>query len=316
MSEWIVYVSAAIAVFCATALVFGAFYYVRRIRRLEDILSRFWEMGTAEFDTMKETRESKLENRLMQLLSRAAAEREKLSGERDDVAALLSDLSHQLKTPLANIVVYTEFLQENDLDKENCKRFAREAGVQAQKMQWLMEAMLKASRLEQGIISFKAGFCPVKETIAMAVSSVYAKADKKQIQIVTEEFEDRRLYHNPKWTAEALGNILDNAVKYSPEKAVITVRLYPMEIYTRIEIWDMGCGIDSGEFNQIFRRFYRGEEVQRQEGNGLGLYLAQLILNREKGYITVSSQKGEGSCFYVHLLNEDTWYEDTWNQDT
>ena len=101
-----------------------------------------------------------------------------------------------------------------------------------------------------------------------------------------------------------MGNILDNAVKYSPAGSSVTVRVRPLEIYTRIEIEDQGIGMEVSQYNEIFKRFYRGSQVEQEEGNGLGLYLAQLILNREKGYITVSSQVGSGSCFQIYLLNE------------
>ena len=125
----------------------------------------------------------------------------------------------------------------------------------------------------------------------------YAKAEDRGITIVAEPFEDRKLYHDPKWTAEAIGNILDNAIKYSPFGSTVRVRVMPMEIYTQIEILDQGMGISREEYNQIFHRFYRSSSVAQDEGSGLGLYLAQLILNKEKGYVTVASEKGKGSSF-------------------
>ena len=171
-------------------------------------------------------------------------------------------------------------------------------------MQWLLESMLKASQLERGMIVFTAQFSGIRETIGRAVSGIYAQAEEKAITLQVEPFEDRRLWHEPGWTAEALGNLLDNAVKYSPEGSTITVRVQPMEIYTQIEICDQGQGIAKEEYNKIFQRFYRGENTGHTGGSGLGLYLAQLILNKEQGYITVDSREGAGSCFRVFLLNE------------
>ena len=101
-----------------------------------------------------------------------------------------------------------------------------------------------------------------------------------------------------------MANLLENAVKYSPENSSIRISLIRLDLYTKIRIEDEGIGIPEEEFNRIFRRFYRGKEVERQEGSGLGLYLAQLILQCEKGYITVSSKVGQGSCFSLFLLNE------------
>lgn len=294
----------AVCLICLAAGIGMKIYYIRLIRKLEIILERYQTEGRDSLDTIKETRESKLESRLRQIFNQVSWERERAARERDEVAALLSDLSHQLKLPLSNVVMYTELLEDESLSVEERRNFLGETRSQAQKMQWLLKALLKASQLEQGILSFPVNYQEIKETIGKAVGGVYAQANDKEISIVTEAFENCRLYHNPKWTAEALGNILDNAVKYSPAGSCITIRVKPLEIYTRIEIEDKGIGMDAGEYNDIFKRFYRGRQVEQEEGSGLGLYLAQLILAREKGYVTVSSRKGKGSCFQIYLLNE------------
>ncbi len=118
-----------------------------------------------------------------------------------------------------------------------------------------------------------------------------------------EEFQDFNLIHNPKWTAEALANILENAIKYSPRHSRIHVSVTRLDLYTKITIADEGIGISEKEYNLIFKRFYRSGMVEQQEGSGLGLYLAQLIVLQEKGYITVASRVGQGSRFSLFLLN-------------
>lgn len=279
-------------------------YYLKCLKRMQKLLRDYQETGTAGFSTMKETQESKLENTLQRLLNQAEKKEVQAKKERDEVASLLSDLTHQLKTPMANVIMYTELLEDESLKAEERERFTHLAGTQAKKMQWLLENMLKASQLEKGIISFSAEYTGIRETIGQAVSGVYAQAEDKNITIMVEAFEDRKLYHNPKWTAEALENILDNVVKYSPSGSTVTVRVYPMELYTQIEITDQGIGIPRGEYNKIFQRFYRSGNAAQTQGSGLGLYLAQLILNNEKGYVTAVSRPGEGSSFRIFLLNE------------
>ena len=165
---------------------------------------------------------------------------------------------------MANVILYTELLEDEELDERERRKFVRQASFQAKKMKWLLESMLKASQLEKGSISFSPEYTGIRETIGRSVSGVYAQAEDKRITILVEPFEDRRLYHDPKWTAEAMGNILDNAVKYSPEGSQIFVRVIPMEIYTQIEIKDQGIGIRREEYNQIFRRFYRGSQAAQQ----------------------------------------------------
>ena len=169
-------------------------------------------------------------------------------------------------------------------------------------MQWLMKTLVKASRLEQGILVFDIFPASLVETLARSISSVYALAREKQISIETQGLKECVCCHNPKWTAEAIGNLLENAVKYSPAGSKISIETEVMELYANVKITDEGPGIPKEEYNRIFRRFYRGEQAEQQEGSGLGLYLAQVILQREKGYITVSKGRDGGACFSVFLL--------------
>lgn len=293
-------------ILCLLVLVCAIVYFLKEWKKLENILENFQNgnINDVQKFELHETRESKMVTKLLQILNSARFKEERAIGEKDQVMELISDLSHQLKTPLANIVMNMELLQGNTLTKEQQKEFLEHTEAQAGKMQWLMNSLLKASRLENGMIQFQAENTGIKATIAKAVSAVYAQESARQICLSIEEFQDFELYHNPKWTAEAMTNILENAVKYSPENSRIQITVSRMDIYTRITISDEGIGIPENEYHLIFRRFYRGKAVEQQEGSGLGLYLAQLILQHEKGYITVSSKPGQGSSFHVFLLNK------------
>lgn len=295
----------AAAVLWTAGLSVWTVYLLRQWRRLEQILEDFQAGKTdgADVRDVQETRESRMISQLRQILDNAAFKEKQAVTEKNQVMELISDLSHQLKTPLANIVMNTEILEEGMLDGESRSEFLKRTRQQAAKMQWLMQNLVKASRLENGMIGFQAKNTGIKATIARAVGAVYAQASGKQIEIRVEEFEDIPLYHNPKWTAEALANILENAVKYSPGGSCVSLGLTHLELYTRITISDQGPGIPEEDYSRIFQRFYRGEQADEAEGSGLGLYLAQLILQSEKGYITVSSKEGQGSCFSVFLLN-------------
>lgn len=290
---------------CALALLWGAVYYIRQWKRLEKLLEDF-QAGKRETEVtdVQETRESRLVSQLRQILDTARFKERQAVDEKNQVTELLSDLSHQLKTPLANIIMNMEILENEALGNEERKEFQKHTAAQAEKMQWLMQSLLKASRLENGMIDFPAENTGIKGTVAKAVEAVYAQAAGKRIEICTDEFQDFSLYHNPKWTAEALTNLLENAVKYSPEGSSVKIGISRLDIYTRISVSDEGIGIPESEYNQIFQRFYRGRAVEQEEGSGLGLYLAQLILRQEKGYITVVSKVGKGSTFSVFLLNQ------------
>lgn len=283
-----------------------AVWFFRQWRRMDGILEQFQSGNLYEHSAsdVQETRESRMVSEMKQILGRAAAREELAQNEKKLVMELISDLSHQLKTPLANIVLDVELLEKGQMDAQQRSHFLKHTKEQATKMQWLMQSLLKASRLENGLISFQAEMLPVKETIAGAVGAVYAQASAKRIEIFLEDFSDFPLYHNRKWTMEALANILENAVKYSPEQSCIRIGIQQLELYSSITIRDQGIGIKGADFNKIFQRFYRGDNVRHEEGTGLGLYLAQLILQKQRGYVTVSSQKGQGSSFSVYLLNK------------
>ncbi|MBD5524895.1 MAG: HAMP domain-containing histidine kinase [Lachnospiraceae bacterium] len=311
-AQIVIGILAVCLVSCLAALIVSTAYFLRQWKKMDRILDNFQQAeagGESQNDLrcsdVSETRESRVISQLIRILSSARYKERQAQEERKQTMELVSDLSHQFKTPLANIVMDMELLLDCELEEDKRNEFLAHAKSQADKLQWLMADLLKASRLENGIIRFEAENTGIKRTIAQAVSSVYAQVSAKNITLEVEEFEDFALWHNPKWTAEAMSNILENAVKYSPENSRIQIAAQRLDLYTKITITDEGIGIPESDYNLIFKRFYRGREVEQQEGSGLGLCLAQLILQCEQGYITVSSKVGRGSSFSMFLLNAD-----------
>jgi signal transduction histidine kinase len=278
------------------------YYLNRTYNKISQIISDFISKRKIEATDVADTRESKLISQLKQLIMIADHETKSAKEEREAVTTLISDLSHQLKTPLSNITMFTELLKDPSLLEEEKQEFILRTGEQAKKMEWLLQALLKTSRLETGIIEFDVSPNYIKETIADSISSVYGQAESKNIRIRIDEFQDLKLMHNPKWTAESISNILENAIKYSLAGTTIKIKIEPMELYTKIVITDQGIGIAPEEFPLIFKRFYRSKQVEQKAGSGLGLYLSQLILGKEGGYITVNSVLGKGSSFSLFLL--------------
>lgn len=223
--------------------------------------------------------------------------------EKEQVKSLISNMSHQLKTPLAGLMMYREMLEDEGTDEEMRKRFLGKMKGQSEKIDWILKSLFKMVNLEQGAVVFEAEALPVRDTILDAVTAVLDRADQRNIRILTEPFEDRLLWHNRKWTAEVLVNLLENAVKYTEPGGCITISVNPMEMYTEIAVRDTGRGIRKEELNEIFKRFYRSRDVENIEGSGIGLYLSRLILEQEKGYMTAESVLGEGSKFSVFLQN-------------
>ncbi|MCI8564409.1 MAG: HAMP domain-containing histidine kinase [Lachnospiraceae bacterium] len=220
--------------------------------------------------------------------------------EKEALKELISDISHQIKTPLANIKIYLELLEgEKLLGQAN--EFVCSIARQTEKLDFLLQGMVKMSRLETGVIHIRKSPALLIETLGRAVQSVVPRAEEKGLSLSAECDEKLMVSHDIKWTEEAVFNILDNAVKYTPYGGVIQLTVIVQEIYVKISIKDSGKGIRAERLAEIFTRFYREPEVHGQDGIGIGLYLARKIIELQNGYIEVYSEVGKGSEFQVYL---------------
>ncbi len=278
------------------------YYRKQMYLKLDRMLDQVLERGEIGISDVREGALAALANKAVRIQEKLEYELNQAQNEKEQVKSLISNMSHQLKTPLGNVMMYRELL-ETQQDVCQQRLFLKKMKQQLDKTDWILQSLFKMTRLEQGAIQFEAQAASIKNTLLDAVNSVYERAEKKKIQISAVPFEDIRLLHNPKWTAEVFCNILENAVKYSKENRRIQIQVIPMELYTEIQISDEGIGIHKEELTQIFKRFYRSREVENMEGSGIGLYLARLILEKEKGYMTVTSEYGKGSSFHVFLQN-------------
>ncbi len=298
-------------VFCSVVAIAAALWAVWQSRQLSDFSNDVCETVDTlmegrelqNFSPYEETAFSKVQEKLLQYYEKMKEERQQSIQDKQTIQELVSDISHQVKTPTANIQMITGILREHELPREKQSEFLNLMAVQINKLDFLMQSLIKMSRLETGTFVLYPEEASLSNTIARAMSTVLAKAEKKHIQLSADCDSKLTVKHDPKWTAEAIGNILDNAVKYTPEGGTIRVSVRPWQFYTRIDISDTGIGIEEENYNAIFQRFYRAEEVAAEEGVGLGLYLARGIITRQNGYITVKSKKGEGSTFSVFLLS-------------
>lgn len=222
--------------------------------------------------------------------------------EKKQMKSLISDISHQTKIPLANMKLYQEFLQEEELSEKG-REFLRRMEEQTEKLDFLLQSMVKMSRLENGIIQIKKEKGKLQETLTAAVSQIVPAATQKEMTLHVDCKPDLLLNHDRKWTEEAIFNVLDNAVKYTDPKGNIEIQVIPQEIFTKISIRDNGKGILLERQAEIFTRFYREPEVHDNHGVGIGLYLTRKILELQNGYIEVRSEAGKGSEFCLYLPN-------------
>lgn len=246
----------------------------------------------------------KIYNRLVRLSHLYTHKNLEISEEKNKLKELVSDISHQTKTPIANIKLYLEMMtDETDFDRN--QEYLKKMNGQVDKLDFLLQSMVKMSRLETGTIKIQKQKTPLANTLAMAISNVIIKAEKKNITIDVQYDERLELNHDKKWTAEAIFNILDNAVKYTNDGGNIYIVVCKQELFTKISIEDTGKGIIPERQATIFTRFYREPEVHDNDGIGIGLYLAREIIMLQNGYIEVYSKIGKGSTFMIYLPNRD-----------
>ena len=183
------------------------------------------------------------------------------------------------------------------------KEFLAAQTSQLDKLDFLMQAMIKTSRLETGVISLEKKEQPIYDTLAAALGGILLNAEKKQIDVQVDCPEHLEVCHDRKWTSEALFNILDNAVKYTPEGGEIQVRVECWEMYLKIDIADTGIGIPADQQERIFERFYRVDKSHSREigGTGLGLAITRSAIVMHRGAIKVYSKENEGTTFSVRI---------------
>lgn len=245
-----------------------------------------------------ESRLSALETKFAHYLSASVISARNVSNEKDKIKTLISDISHQTKTPIANLLLYSELIAEEDLS-DDMRSNVEAIRQQTQKLRFLIDSLVKLSRLENGILTL----APRQEPIQSMLENIWrqnsAKAKQKDLELRIIHTEASANFDR-KWTVEALDNLVDNAIKYTPSGSV-TISATEYELFTRIDVTDTGIGIRESEQVKIFSRFYRSEDARDNEGVGIGLYLAREIISGEGGYIRLTSERGKGSTFSVFL---------------
>lgn len=250
-------------------------------------------------NSFDETKMSALETKMAKYLVMNQTGKAQLRKEKEQINELISDISHQTKTPIANLLLYSELLAESGT-VENSEELVTAIHTQAEKLSFLIQSLVKVSRLESGVIQTVPEDNSIQEMMELIVSQAESKAAEKNIKIEVYPTDCRAMF-DMKWTSEAIFNILDNAVKYTGTDGKIEISVSEYQFFTRIDIKDTGIGICESEIPKIFGRFYKGNSSQQEEGVGLGLYLAREIVAAQGGYIKVTSHMGEGSLFSIFL---------------
>ena len=252
------------------------------------------------FPENEDTLTARLQHQLLKLRNILTAQNQMLAQEKEQIKTLISDISHQIKTPVAAANTFAQLLDDKELSDEERGEYIAALQTSLEKLPFLTNSLIKMSRLESGIISLKPEKNSLNDIVLQAVKTVYAKAKEKNISITFDCAQNFEAVLDFNWTAEAVTNVLDNAVKYTPDGGIVGLAITEYPSYLRLDISDNGIGIPEEEQAKIFGRFYRGKQSADVDGVGIGLSLTRDIINKQHGYIKVMSDKN-GSTFSVFL---------------
>lgn len=256
------------------------------VKMAEDILN---EKRIEAAASGEETLCAKAEHYLVRVQEVMQGRRDDAEKSRDGIQKLITEIAHQMRTPLTNMETYLRFLRESaGKEAEEAEKHSKYIAAMEEstgKLHFLVENFIKMSRLEQQVIPIKKEERDILRTLRNALGQIYGKAEMKGVRFQITLLEEAVYLHDPNWLGEAIYNLLDNAVKYSQNGDTVEVSMEKNEMFLKIRIHDYGIGIEAGEENLIFQRFYRGKRVTVQEGYGIGLYLSRIIVNRHCGFL-------------------------------
>ncbi|OUN31166.1 MULTISPECIES: sensor histidine kinase [unclassified Blautia] len=251
----------------------------------------------------QDTLPSKVRSQILRLGEIMKAKDQALGKEKEEIRGLIADTAHQLRTPLANMESYLELLETMDWEEKERENYLLALRESQEKIRFLTEGLIKMARLESRIIQIRKEARDLQETLLESILQVKKEAEEKHIEIRLEMTEGEQAPHDRQWLGEAVYNLLDNSVKYSEEYGQILMTVVRNEMFTEIRVCDWGRGIEEGEENLVFGRFYRGKNVSGEKGFGLGLYLAREIVHQHGGFLRLKRQE-PGLSVSIYLPEE------------
>ena len=271
---------------------------VSDLSRLVDLLADLEEREI--FPGEEDSLVSKFQSKVIKLVHILKGKNEAARQEQENTKQLVSDISHQLKTPISNLKMYSSFLEDRALPEEKRQEYIGIIRMSVERLDFLSENLIKISRLESGLIHLNMHRQSLNETVLQAVKDIYPKARKGRVEIEYREEGEIILCHDRNWTAEAVFNLLDNGVKYAREGSRVVLAIRKLGMFAEISVEDENGPIPEGERAKVFARFYRGANSRNREGIGVGLYLSREIAVKQGGYTNLKTTE-MGNIFCILL---------------
>lgn len=299
----ILFVFAVMAIILLLLNYFQYEFFYDRIRRLTLGANKVVE---GDYDiSISENMEgdfSKLANSFNSMRETIRNNINELKEEKQFLVNLLSDISHQLKTPISSMIVYNDIMLNQQLSREQRETFLLNDKSQLYRMSWLIKNILKLAKLDAKAIEFNKENQSLVETIEESIDALGSKAMEQKVNINFNEKKDILFLHDRLWMEEALNNIIKNGIEHTDSGGEINIEVDENPIYRRIIIEDTGEGINEEDLPNIFKRFYKAKTMKKSDSIGIGLALAKSIIQAHNGIIEVQSKLGEGSKFIITFL--------------
>ncbi|HLS07070.1 MAG TPA: HAMP domain-containing sensor histidine kinase [Bacillota bacterium] len=293
-----------VAVLLLVSLIFTRWRY----REIEKLINYLREISSGNYSLdVRDNAEgelSVLKNEIYKVTTILSEHTAHLESNKHHLTNAISDISHQIKTPLTSMVVMADLLDEPHLPMEKRREFIQNIHTQLERLNWLVTSLLKLSKLDSGTVQFKRDSVNLNKLLKQSVESLSVPIDVKQQTVTVEGDEEISLINDREWTKEAFINILKNCIEHTPEKEKIVISFKENVLYTEVLITDNGPGIAQEDLPYIFQRFYKGKHASDQSV-GIGLALAYRIITDQGGDLEVLSEKGHGTQFSVKFYDKN-----------